>query len=128
MYNWAIYWTVTTCNINADWTYILNVESSSSDVEYRNCLFVQQPWINTFPKVWDTVLLFIVGSGEYAVLWVVSYNAKQYFSLWDNEEFTIKEATWIDIGNGKIKMWATDITLVATTITANWENLIIDNV
>jgi len=106
----AIYWQVTTSNIREDWTYVINVESNISDLEYRNCDFVQQPWFNTFPKVWDTVLLLIVWQWQYAIIGVVSYNAKQYISL-----------KWEDIR----LIWG-DIKFTWDEITANWEDLTTD--
>lgn len=99
-----IYWNVTTSIINVDWTYKINVESNISDIEYRDCIYVQQPWINTLPKVWDTVLLVVIKKGEYAILWIVSYSATQH-----------------------LEINAADIKLVGTTITANWEDLTVDN-
>lgn len=101
----AVYWKVTTSVVNADWTYKINVESNISDIEYRNCTYVQQPWLNTFPKVWDTVLLIVIWQGQYAILWIVSYTAKDYLAI-----------------------EAKDIKLVGTTITANWEDLTTDNI
>jgi len=110
----AIYWKVTTSVINADWTYKINVESNISDLEYRNCDFVQQPWFNTFPKVWDTVLLLVVEQWQYAILGIVSYYAKEDLIIWNNSD-TIR-----------LKWW--DIRLTWWAITANGEDLNIDRV
>lgn len=117
----TILWTVTTSNINTDWTYLLNAESIISDIEYRDCMYLQQPQLNTFPKVWDTVLLMIVWWTEYVVLWVIAENVTKYLSI-GNDVIKIWEVTW------EIKIQTTDIQLLGTTITANWENLIIDNI
>ena len=114
----AIYWNVTTSVINADGTYVINVESNISDLEYRKCDFIQQPWFNTFPKVGDTVLLLVVNQWQYAILGIVSYNAKQYMSL---------EADEIRIISPDIKIQWGDVVLTWDTITANWRDITVDN-
>ena len=118
----AVYWRVTTSIVKPDWTYSITVISNYTDKEFRNCTYVQQPNFNTFPKVWDTVLLLIVANWEYAILGITSYNAKDYLSIGENEEIKIWETAWVTAIN------STSILLTGTTITANWENLTIDNV
>ena len=115
----AIYWNVTTAVINTDWTYKINVESNISDLEYRDCTYVQQPWFNTFPKIWDTVLLIIMWQGQYAILGVVSYDAKQYTAL---------EADDLRLESPEIKLQWWNIRLTGWAITANWEDLNIDDI
>ncbi len=112
MFNWAVFWEVTTSEIKEDWSYILNVESNASDIEYRNCLFLQQPEIYTFPKVWDTVVVMILWNWEYVVLWTILTNAKKYFA----------------IGEDNIKLDNNNLAFIWNTITANWEDLTIDNI
>ena len=115
----AVYWDVTTAIINWDWTYEINVESNISDIEYRDCTYVQQPWINTFPKVWDTVLLIVITKGEYAILWIISYSAKQDLVIGE-DQITISETATVINSN--------DVQLIWTTITANGEDLIVDDI
>lgn len=100
-----VFWTVTTAIIKQDWDYILHVESNSSDIEYKNCSYLVQPWVTTFPKVWSTVLVAILTKLEYVVLWVIADKISE---------------SWVIISSNSIK-------LIWDSITANWENLIIDN-
>lgn len=109
----AVYWRVTTSIINSDWTYNIIVISNYTDKEFRGCTYIQQPGLNTFPKVWDTVLVLIVANWEYAILWVTSYEAKPDIVIWYNDE---------------VKINSTGVILTWTTITANGEDLTIDNV
>lgn len=114
-----IYWNVTTSIVNADWTYQLNVESNISDLEYRNCTYIQQPWINTIPKVWDTVLLMVIKKWDYAVLGITSFTATPHLEI---------QADTIKLVASSITENATNITMTWTSITANWEDLTIDDI
>lgn len=126
----AVYWRVTTATIKTDWTYNLTVVSNYTDKEFRNCIFLQQPNINTFPKIGDIVLVLIIARWEYIVLWIVPTDMKKYLAIGKNEEIKIWETEWkMELNTStEIKINSAGVILTWTTITANWEDLTTDNV